>query len=92
VRDTSGRKTKKKFHMRAIANFRRRELFFGGVVRVGLMTETGGWRHGKGSRQSHCPVSDMIDLHQCSLAVDAANLFQSGYPGDDAEIRERTTK
>jgi hypothetical protein len=32
----------------------------------------------------------MIDLRQCRLAVDATNLFQSGYPGHDAGIRERT--
>jgi len=75
--------------MRASAKFVAAD-FFGGLFRVGSMTEMGDRQHGKGSRQSHCPVSDMIDLHQCSLAVDAANLFQSGYPGYDAEIRERT--
>jgi hypothetical protein len=60
--------------MRAIAKFAAAN-FFGGVIRVGLMTETGDRHHGQGSRQSHRPASDMIDLHQCSLAVDAANLF-----------------
>jgi hypothetical protein len=71
----SGRKTKKKTKKNACNREIRRREFFGGVIRVGLMTETGDRHHGQGSRQSHCPVSDMIDLHQCRLAVDAANLF-----------------
>jgi hypothetical protein len=53
----------------------RQGLFWRTVIRVSLMTETGDRQHGKGSRQSDCPVSDMIDLPQCSLAVDAVNLF-----------------
>ena len=32
-------------------------------------------------RQDKCPISDMIDLHQCDWAISAASLLQSGYPG-----------
>jgi hypothetical protein len=50
-------------------------------------------RDGKRSRlQNQCPVSDIIDLRQLICAVSAASLLQSGYPGHDVEMRERTTK
>jgi hypothetical protein len=46
-------------------------------------------QHGeRPEQQNKCPVSDIIDLHQYILAVAAANLLQSGYPGHDAEMRK----
>ena len=78
--------------MRAIGKFAA-TASVGGLSCVGLMTEIKDWRHGKRSaRQNQCPISDIIDLRQCICGVSAANLLQSGYPGHDAEIRERTTK
>ena len=50
------------------------------------------WKSGapatpKGSeRQGQCPVSDIIDLDQCDLAVSVATFFSSGCPGN--EFRE----
>ena len=59
---------------------------------AGLMTEIKDRRYGKRSGlQNQCAVPDIIDLHQFIRAVSAANLRQSGYPGDDVEMRERTT-
>ena len=78
--------------MRAIAKFAA-ALLIDGLSCVGLMTEIKDRRDGKRSGlQNKCPVPDIIDLRQCICAVSAANLLQSGYPGHDAEIRERTTK
>jgi hypothetical protein len=70
-----GAKTKEKTQKYACNREIRRRDFSGGMIRVGLVTKTGDRQHGKGSRQCDCPASDMIDLHQCRLAVDAANSF-----------------
>jgi hypothetical protein len=71
----------------------RRRLSDDGLSCVGLMTEITDRRDGKRSRlQNQCPVSDIIDLRQLICAVSAASLLQSGYPGHDVEMRERTTK
>jgi hypothetical protein len=79
-------------NMRAIGKFAA-TASVGGLSCVGLMTEIKDRRDGKrAGLQNKCPIPDIIDLRQCICAVSAANLLQSGYPGHDAEIRERTIK
>ena len=71
----------------------RRRPSDGGLSCVGLMTEITDGRDGKRSGlQNKCPVSGILDLRQFICALRCQMLLQSGYLGDDVEMRERTTK
>ncbi len=39
-----------------------------------------------------CPISDIFDFGQCSLAASAENFFPSACPGNEVAMRERTAQ